>query len=252
MSKFMLLVLAALSAGASRGAVLYSVISAAGTSYVCPGDWASAYGNFGAMTARSVVPTGQSLPMVADGVQVSVSGRPAPLSYISTGQINFQVPFETATTGSATFQVSTPSGLTTSVAIAMSPSCLAALPNYNSSGWPLVTNALTGQVVTQYQAQKVGTALTLWVIGGGQTTPLQKTGVVSTGIAWFNNTVSVDCALCTGPVTVQYYGQTPGYVGLGQINFFVPAVRSPGDFLIILSQGTNPLSRIRILLSIVP
>ena len=64
-----------------------------------PGSLASAYGAFaGAATeAAAALP----LPITLGGVMVTVGGLPAPLLYVSEGQINLQIPWGVPVIGSA-------------------------------------------------------------------------------------------------------------------------------------------------------
>ena len=66
---------------------------------VAPGSLASAYGAFaGAATeAAAALP----LPITLGGVMVTVGGLPAPLLYVSEGQINLQIPWGVPVIGSA-------------------------------------------------------------------------------------------------------------------------------------------------------
>ena len=72
------------------------------TSGVAPGSLATLYGNlFASATATaSTIP----LPFTLGGVSIAVNGKAAALLYVSPGQINFQVPYETAV-GNATITV---------------------------------------------------------------------------------------------------------------------------------------------------
>jgi uncharacterized protein (TIGR03437 family) len=68
--------------------------AASGTASLAPGTWAALYGSnlAPAAVAANAVPFAGTL----GGVQVTVGGRPAPLSYVSPGQINLLIPFEAA------------------------------------------------------------------------------------------------------------------------------------------------------------
>src|ERR1019366_140115 len=61
---------------------------------ISPGALATAFGTgFGSAILSASAP----LPTSAGGVAVTINGQPAPLYYVSPGQINFQVPWGTAT-----------------------------------------------------------------------------------------------------------------------------------------------------------
>lgn len=197
----------------------------------------SAYGNFPGVSAQSV---NQSTNV--GGLQVRVNGVNAPMSYVSQGQINFQVPYGTSST--AVFQVVKQGQgpwSSQTVSRGLSAACLGGMP---FNGQPLVTNAMTGAIVSSSQPVATGTLLTVWVAGGGQTNPGQSTGVPASGVAWYSYPVSVTClsGCYSGPIYVQYAGAAPGYVGLGQITFAVPSA-SPGmrslNFQSVYGPGQN-------------
>ncbi len=225
-----------LSSTSAFAQTLYSIVSGTtNTNNICAGALVSAYGNFPGVSAQSV---NQSTNVV--GLQVKVNGVNAPMSYVSAGQINFQVPY--GTSSSAVFQV-VKQGAWSSQTISrgLSAACLGGMP---FNGQPLVTNAITGAVVASNQAVPSGTLLTVWVAGGGQTSPAQSTGIPASGVAWYSYPVSVTCVSgCNyGPIYVQYAGAAPGYVGLGQITFAVPS-SSPGmralNFQSVYGPGQN-------------
>ena len=74
---------------------------------VAPGQLLTIFGHQFAPSPLSVAPVGQSLPTSSSGLQVTIGGVPAPLLYVSPGQINLQAPFELAGQTQTTLQLST-------------------------------------------------------------------------------------------------------------------------------------------------
>lgn len=111
-------------------------------------------------------------------------------------------------------------------------------PQTNFTGLPcapLVTHG-DGSLVTPLSPAAVGEALTAWVFGLGQTTPAATTGKTADAAPTaetFNLGFDYEInALPTKPVPSSpdrvmlhplYAGLSPGYVGLYQVNFIVPA-----------------------------
>ena len=88
-----------------------------------PGQLLSLFGaGLGPQTGISGFAAGQtSLPMSLANVQVTFDGLPAPLLYVSSGQINVQVPFEVAQSASTVMTVSIgPDSVTRMFAVARS------------------------------------------------------------------------------------------------------------------------------------
>jgi uncharacterized protein (TIGR03437 family) len=77
------------------------VVNAANlTAAIAPGTWVSIFGaNLSATTRpwRDTDFVGGRLPTSIDGVTVTINGKPAPVAYVSPGQINVLAPDETAT-----------------------------------------------------------------------------------------------------------------------------------------------------------
>ena len=68
---------------------------------IAPGDIAAVFGDQFAPAGSALSNSGVPLPTSLGGVQVLVNGMPAPLYYVSPGQINFQIPYEAPLLGSS-------------------------------------------------------------------------------------------------------------------------------------------------------
>jgi uncharacterized protein (TIGR03437 family) len=157
------------------------------------------------------------LPRNLDGVSVRIGGISSPISYVSPGQINAQVPYE-AQIGSSELSVTTASGTkTTSIVIArVGPSIFIVDP------------------VTV----KAGDAVVIYSTGLGQTNPPVATGtlVVPPGGA-FNNTSPVTVTIGGQDAAVIYSIAAPGFVGLYQTAVLVPAGVSGSTSLVLTIDG---------------
>jgi uncharacterized protein (TIGR03437 family) len=98
--------------------------AADGSSRLAPGALASVFGwNFAPQDASK---RDCPLPAELSGVTVAVDEAPAPLLYVSPGQINFQVPYQTG--GSVALRVTTPNGsISTNFAVAETAPAILAL-----------------------------------------------------------------------------------------------------------------------------
>ena len=76
----------------TNGGIVNAASYAAGS--LAPGSLATLFGSN--LAASTVTAAGVPLPVQLGGAPVTVNGAPAPLIYVSSGQINFQVPFEIA------------------------------------------------------------------------------------------------------------------------------------------------------------
>ncbi len=188
------------------------------------------------------------------GTQVLVNGVPAPLYFVSPGQINFQVPYSLTAGQTASVQVvsnGTQGNLRPLSIVATAPRLLyftAFLPGgygiiVNSSDGSLTLPSGTNVPGFATHPAKPGDTLVIYGVGFGQTTPAAVEGqaasgttlesipnvVTSLGGGFLGNSVFTNAA---------FAGLTPTAVGLYQINVTLPA-NAPLGASIPLSVNVN-------------
>ncbi|MGA7234526.1 MAG: IPT/TIG domain-containing protein [Bryobacteraceae bacterium] len=221
------------------------VVPADGTSSTIEsGEWASIYG---ANLASGTANWAGDFPTSLGGTSVTINGKAAYLSFVSPGQINLQVPSDTAV-GAVQVMVTTSSGSATSmVTLAQfAPSLLlldarhvaAIILRFDGSGaygggaYDIVgpTGSSFGYPTV---AAKPGDTVQLYGTGFGPTSPGVPAGQAFSGAAQTTNQVS----LLINNVSV-----TPTFAGLSgpglyQINLTVPAGLGSGDASLQASVG---------------
>ena len=208
--------------------------SASGATSVTPGSLASVYGSyFTSSTAQASAP----LPTKLGGVSVTVNGVPAPISYVSPTQINFQVPWSTRT-GSATVTVSQAGAPGNTIAVPV----VAAAPGLflTGAGTAAAQNYPDYSLNTSSNRIAAGGTIVAYLTGIG---PVLPSGVIADGAAtpaspYFN--AALGCGATIGGITAQvgFVGMTPGYAGLAQANVSVPAaVKSGSNPLVVTCNG---------------
>jgi uncharacterized protein (TIGR03437 family) len=196
------------------------------------GTIAAVFGEF--LADQLAAAPGAPLPPTLSGVRVLVNGRAAPLYFVSPGQINFQVPFETLG-GDAIVQVERGGAVGNRVAVNIVPQAgrILVWPGLrhgiivNADGsLPLPPGVQLGAFPTK--AARPGDVLVIYAIGFGQTAPAVASGAASPSgplaqlsnvIVRFGATTLFDTTI---PVAAQFAGLSPGFVGLYQINVQVP------------------------------
>jgi uncharacterized protein (TIGR03437 family) len=199
---------------------------------ISPGALASIFGT-GFGTATFVADDGFAWPTTANGVSVKVNGVAAPLDFVSPGQINFQVPWATPTTGTVNVAVVVNGGSSNIAAVPVATAApgLFILPG----GAPAVQNAPAYTLNDPSNPAPAGSTIIAYLTGSG---PVH--GSVQDGVPIPNDTLTLWTAV--SPVTAQigsatavvsFTGLAPGWVGLVQMNIVVPST---------LASGVYPLS----------
>jgi uncharacterized protein (TIGR03437 family) len=200
-------------------------------STVAPGAIFNIYGfNLApAAVAASAVPLPTSLG--SPGVEVLVNGRLAPLYFVSPGQINAQVPWETEP-GQAQVLVRR-GGTSSRPAILMVQPAEPSLFALGGAGFgpAIAVRGTNGRLVTPDNQPAGGEVVILYASGLGPVDPPVPTGGTGS-MAVLSRATRPQRALLNGvPATVQFAGVAPGFVGLFQINLQLPETFSPGDVL---------------------
>jgi len=214
------------------------------TGIIEPGEWISIYGT---NIATSPVTWSGNFPTTLGGVSVAIDGRAAYLSYVSSTQINVQVP-DDSTTGAVPVVVTTPSGSATSTATLaqFGPSfflldnkhvAAIILRSDGSGAYGNGTYDILGPTGTSlgYKtvAAKSGDVVALFGTGFGETNPHVAAGQAFAG-----------AAPTAKPVTLQINNTsvTPSFAGISaaglyQINFTVPKGLGAGEVSLQGSVG---------------
>jgi uncharacterized protein (TIGR03437 family) len=181
-------------------------------------------------------------PGLAQAVQL-------PISYVSPGQINAQMP-EFSGTGPVTLTVlinpGVGSGISSPVATLNSLQPFApaffVFPNSTSIAaeeaetFTIVANS---SVVTGAAPANPGDIVSLFATGFGDTSPLVASGQLATGVATLVNQVTVTIGTTTlAPSDVLYAGLSPGSIsGLYQFNVRIPAGTPSGNVPVSITIG---------------
>lgn len=205
---------------------------------IAPQAWVEIYGE---RLAQSVatwdadVATGTA-PTELAGVRVSVAGVPAFLSYVSPGQINFQVPDGVAP-GEAPITVTTPAGqLSRTHAIAQASPGLWAPQVLRVGGRQFVgaqhpdgvfvgPPGFYGAGIPSRPARPNDRVI-IWAVGLGPVNPPQPAG---RAVPQLNSLGAFVLQFGGRTVATEYAGLSPGFIGLYQINAVIPDL-PPGDW----------------------
>jgi uncharacterized protein (TIGR03437 family) len=199
---------------------------------VAPGTIVQIYGsNLASQTAiASAIP----LPVKMNSTAILIGGIPAPLYYVSPGQINAQVPFELPANKQYQVIVNANGALSTPI------------PLLVTANAPGIAGFATGQIIAQHLDGRLvledspaapGEIIVFYVAGMGLTNQDVASGEASPST---NLALPLDAPTVTLgdiPVTdILFAGLTPTLVGLYQVDFRVPETAPNGTLTLVLTQ----------------
>jgi uncharacterized protein (TIGR03437 family) len=194
-------------------------------------------GQFGEFGGSTVSAPSVPLPNQLNGVQVLVNNTPAPLFFASPTQINFEVPSNAPTSGTADVQVvQTATGLvlgdTTVVMNAVSPGIFT--QNASGSGDGVIANQ-DGSLNTSKNPAFAGSIVTIYMTGQGYISGMPPDGNVSNAALStpFRPSVYIGGTTLVPDANITYTGLAPTLVGVWQLN-----VKIPND---VISTPTTPV-----------
>lgn len=200
------------------------------------GGLATVYGEnlAGSVTHANELYTGSAFATATqEGVRVQVNGQAAPLTYVSPGQINFQIPWGTPRRP-ATVDVEVVRGGASSFAepVTVAATAPGVFQDF-SAGTALVTGCTPG----------AGAACTLWGNGFGPKNGAQRDGAPPDASVLANLMTPGPCGLTIGGQAAQvlYCGAAPGLV-IDQLNFVYPDIAgtaSPAEATLTIGGATG-------------
>jgi uncharacterized protein (TIGR03437 family) len=196
---------------------------------------------FGEQLTSGPVAQADKLPLGTSlgGATVFVNNQPAPIYYVSPGQIDFLIPYG-ATPGDAVVRVDRDGQRGNNVSISVTPTSprllrlgIANYANAVLSG-PTITFPIPTTPGISSRPAKAGTdVVVFYALGLGQTSPPASDGQAATATevnprpaVVFGESLLPGTGVTAAPF---YAGLTPGLVGLYQINVNIPANCPRGD-----------------------
>lgn len=187
-----------------------------------------------------------SFPQQLACVAVEIAGRRAPLTYVQTDQINFQVPTLTQT-GPVPVVIILNPGRPNEL---RSDQGMVTVAHYSPAwftfgGRSIAATTADGRIVADPAvvaggvAARRGDIVTLYGTGFGLTEPVYQAGEIPGGVARLRDpiTITVGGTMLAGP-DILYAGLAPGLIsGLYQFNIRIPMGVSPGVVPVVATMG---------------
>jgi uncharacterized protein (TIGR03437 family) len=200
---------------------------------------------FGTNLAASAGSTGiLPLPTNFNKTFAQVGPYQAPLYFLSSGQVNLQIPAEITGTQQVPIVFSVNNALTLPVMLNVVPGGPGVLSKFDGPTPPSVQNNahiiaqhLDGSAVTTASPGKPGEYLVMYLVGLGATDPAVPSGMAAPSNPLANVTAKPVVTVDSLPSSVYFAGLTPGFVGLYQIDFLVPTGVHTGDVVVTVTQN---------------
>jgi uncharacterized protein (TIGR03437 family) len=160
---------------------------------------------------------------VLGNVCVTANGTNLPLLYVSPTQINAQLPYNAS--GSVSTVVHTSGGISDIFVsqVASTAPAIFSVPAPNSSALnPAIFRLSDNKLVTPSTPLRPNDTAVIFLTGGGQTTPLSVEGHAAPLSPLAETLVKPTVTIGETAGEVTFSGLVPGFVGLYQINVFIP------------------------------
>jgi len=189
------------------------------------------------MSASPTVANAVPLATKLNGTQVIIGGIPAPLYFVSPGQIDALLPSELTPGSNYQVVVNANGALSTPTTIQV------------TGATPGIAAFASGQIVAQHgdyslvsetSPAKPGEYLVIYLAGLGQTGVTVADGAPSpapSDLTLLSPLIPPTLTLNGTGIPIYFSGLTPGYVGLYQMNFQVPTDAPNGDLSLVVSQA---------------
>jgi uncharacterized protein (TIGR03437 family) len=210
------------------------------TGPVAPGELITFYGNYLGPAQANTWTLGSNglLTIPNAGIQILFDGVPAPLVYISAGQVNAVTPYSVVN-GFKTLTVETAGGTVSSTTIGSTATAPGIFPD-------AIVNE-DGTVNGPSNPAPVGSYVEMYGTGLGQTTPGGVDATITPVSNYPKQVYPVTLSISKNPLfstpiqmNVFYFGPAPGLAaGVSQINAFVPAGTESGENFVQITAGPD-------------
>jgi uncharacterized protein (TIGR03437 family) len=211
------------------------IVNHAGTSAaVSPGTLADLYGTN--LAAAPATTGGLPLGATLGQVQVTVNGTPAPLYYVSPGQVDFQIPYSIPP-GPALVKVSSngTAGLSAGITVQQAAPSILTWVDAAGNTRAIVQNQ-DYSLNSSTNCAAPGTYVTVYMMGSGPLDNPIPSGAGAPTSPLSRETLATTATVGTVSGIVPYFaGMAPTFVGLMQVTIEVPAVS--GDLPVQVQVG---------------
>jgi uncharacterized protein (TIGR03437 family) len=217
--------------------VLYSngtVNNYYGAAALSPGLIAQVYGS--GLASGVGQPDSLPLPGEFQGTSVMIGSQLAPLYYVSSGQINVQIPTE-LTPGQERILVSVNGAFSLPDLLDINP-LQPGVAAYTDGSNNVIAQHADFSYVTSDHPAKPSEVVIIYLAGMGATNPAVPSGQGAPTMEPLARVVNMPTVTVDGQnAAVSFAGLAPGFVGLYQVDLQVPANARSGSLALVVSQN---------------
>ena len=210
---------------------------------LAPGTIAQVYGS--GLAPVAVSPGVLPLPTTFDNTFALVGPAQAPLYFLSSGQINIEIPNEATATQQLPIVLSVNNALTLPLMLDIVPTTPGVLssndgptpPNVQNGAHIIAQHSADFSLVSSSNPAKPGEYLIMYAVGLGATNPSVASGAATPASPLHPATMQPTVTVGSQPSTVAFAGLSPFFVGLYQINFQVPTSAASGELEVDVTQN---------------
>jgi uncharacterized protein (TIGR03437 family) len=221
-----------------------TVVNAADlTSNIAPGGLITLFGS--QLSPVNLATAEMPLPTALANSCLTVNGLPMPILFVSSNQVNAQMPFEAV--GNVTIMLATPGGTSDNYNLVVQTNApsIFRVPAPDKTTVPTVFRNDDHELVTASHPihRKANEALVIYTTGLGVTAPAVASGSPAPKNPLAVALIAPTVTLGGASLPVLYYGLAPGEVGVYQINVSVPGTVPDGlDVPLVITQGSGTTS----------
>jgi uncharacterized protein (TIGR03437 family) len=227
---------------------VFNAASFALQSPLAAGSIATVYGDF--LSTPFMTASGSTLPGTLGGVSVQLGGVTAPLFAVSSGQINFQVPWEVAAQASAPLIVTVNGQASAPETVQLAPVAPGIFTmNAKGLGQGAILDENYRLVDVNNPATPGKTVLQIYCTGLGAVSNQPASGSPPPSDRLSSTTVTPFVTVGGAPAQVLFSGLAPGSVGEYQVNVLAPAAASRGPampVIMFVGDGVSNLVNIAV------
>ncbi len=204
---------------------------------IAPGQFISLFGT-GLGPASPVVAPTVPFPTALGGISVTIQGRPAPLYFVSSGQISALVPFATSgTTADIVVRSGNQESNRVTVPVSRTAPGIYSLTQ-NGIGPGAVLKA-DFTVVSATNPTRRGDTIQVYLTGLGALNPVLADGAAAPTTTLLRVVESVNVYVGGVKAVVSFAGAAPGFAGLYQLNVVIPAGTPLGSAVALAVETTS-------------